>query len=233
MKRCKCTREQPACVAGKELFAVQQQVATHPQAYYQAYLAYHDHLEGCRQGDLKICKALTSWRIEHRQQGQWVPYFNTPEMVPLRAWLKAQHAWRYAQIEAGQPQDHLTGYYHLPQRVVQQEHTQATVSQRAPKKNSAQDEERTAASSRAMSMLIALVIGSAQPLLTPLDRLLVQRKVIGLLLTAQGTQVSEIDIHLIDSLIDEAIRLREVLKRSTTTALLQAPANRSSWTTMH
>ncbi len=242
---CGCTRQQPVCARGTELFRVLQLIAaqlqTLPAGTQQAIAAqtlsahawdaYRAHVEGWREGDLKVRRVDAAWIVEQRQQDSWHVLFGVAEGESfVRAWLKERGYWRYAQLDAPHVRDQATGYYH--RRTMPAEQTSATsvhppsLSGLSVTPGRTVQEQQHAPQQRPMllleadqkrnihvALLIALLIGQRQAL-TPLERLRVQRVVVEYLLLRSDTLLVQAnDLNTIDRLIDEALALRVQLMR--------------------
>jgi hypothetical protein len=121
---CGCTPQQPACDEGHALFDAYVRAgrdlhlsrgSAREQAwdnYYTHRIAYHDHLHGWRQGDVRVRIEGEDWIVERHDLEDWVLSFTMSVPAILHACLRAQGLWRYAQLEEDQTRDRLTGYYH-------------------------------------------------------------------------------------------------------------------------
>jgi hypothetical protein len=214
---CGCTSRQPVCEIGQALFAafigarhdlyvargdMREQAWEH---YFVARINYHDHLHGWRQGDARVRIEDESWLVERHELEGWVLSFAMSVPAFLQATLKEQGLWRYAQLEPGLPRDPLTGYYHQRTSLHKIVHTPPStgfpptsllqahrwrylcyLQEVHPLLMAALRQEHDA------KRRIALLVRSLRPhegeKLTPLARLHLQRRVLGVLgtLAAQG-----------------------------------------------
>jgi hypothetical protein len=214
---CGCTAQDAVCPVGQALFAAyigagrDLHVAggnTREQAwdrYHMARINYQDHLHGWRQGDARVRIEDESWLVERHELEGWVLSFAMSVPAFLQATLKEQGLWRYAQLEPGLPRDPLTGYYH--QRAYRLERIMPSTSATSFSATSLQAHRYrslcylqevhpllTVALRREhdVKRRIALLVRCLRPReggrLTPLARLQLQRRVLGVLgtLAAQG-----------------------------------------------
>jgi hypothetical protein len=236
---CGCTMHHPMCAVGVELFttfvwfqqqwhaAPAEQQEKHWEDVSSARGAYIDHVQGWRQGDVRVRQQKGSWRLERRQREQWTFQFGMTGEETLRAWLKAQGFWRYAQIDIGETQDRLTGYYH--QRTSRagddSENNAATTKplwqdgqRNAPshaQKGDPPFEDHLSAEvdqTTEMALLIAVLVGRFSHPLTLVDRLSLQRKAVSWLVSRGVQQIGADERHTIAVLIEKAIALREMLE---------------------
>ena len=232
---CGCTMHHPMCAVGVELFttfvwfqqqwhaAPGEQQEKHWEDVSSARSAYIDHVQGWRQGDVRVRQEKGTWRLERRHREQWAFQFGMTGEETLRAWLKAQGFWRYAQIDIREPQDRLTGYYH--QRASRVESSLGNAA--AITKPLWQDGQRDAPShaqkgdppfedhgdqATEMALLIAVLVGRFSHPLTLVDRLSIQRKAVSWLVSRGVQQVGAGERHTIAVLIEKAMALREMLE---------------------
>jgi len=241
--QCGCTLEHPGCASGEALFAALIQAQHHLntasredreeqwETFYQARIAYFDHVQGWRQGDLRVRNQGGTWLVEQHQQDQWPLQFGTTNEAELRAWLK-QGFWRYAQLDGMQLRDHLTGYYHqrpLPaslsdsSREETRPMAQPVVGRYQSNVRSATDLLKEVAKPKLdlktqVALLIAVQIGHASRLLTPIEHLALQRKAIDLLLSSGEQRIEAEDVTWIQAVMEEAARLCEIFKDAQDTA---------------
>lgn len=226
---CGCRVQYPRCVPGKKLFAALVQSQAQFQAasgkdrdilwedVAAAHRAYDDHLHGWRQGDMRVRRSENeTWRLERRQGGQWIFQCGMTTGEALRAKLREQGFWRYAQIDPGMPQDHLTGYYH--QRTTLTRHLRDTLEHIPPLTeplwHEVQGKEFTQQWRIALSfeerltelaLLIAVLVGRHPQPLTPVERLHIQRRAVHWLLSHGIEHVEAPDLRTIALLIEKAI----------------------------
>ncbi len=231
---CGCTMHHPMCAVGVERFAAlvrsQQQLKRVPgeeqekhwEDVSSARSAYIDHVQGWRQGDVRVRQEKGTWRLERRQREQWAFQFGMTGEKTLRAWLKAQGFWRYAQIDGGESQDRLTGYYHQRASRADRglENTAATTKplwqdgQRdAPSHAQKGDWSADVDQTTEMVLLIAMLVGRFSHPLTLVDRLSIQRKAVSWLASRGQHQIGAGERNTIAVLIEKAMALREMLER--------------------
>jgi hypothetical protein len=236
---CTLTLYHPQCAIGGELFATidQSQQAfqtasgerreTAWEALAQARIAYTDHVHGWRQGDMRIRQEGGRWRLERRHQEQWIFQVSMTGEETLRVWLKGHRFWRYAQIDGGEPQDRLTGYYHQRNAPASQIRIDGVntpfptgpgeqeMQRHVPQSAHAEVDQKTE-----MALLIAVLVGRFARPLTVVDRLSLQRKAVHWLLSRGGMQQIEAgEWHVIDLLIEQAIAIRKQLDAARNTTL--------------
>lgn len=228
---CGCTLQHSQCALGEELFTaiLQLQQAFHAtsgeqrdtawEALSQARIAYSDHMHGWRQGDVRIRQDGGRWLLERRHQEQWTFQLSIAVEETLRVWLKGHRFWRYAQIDGGEPQDRVTGYYHQRNGRVRQtrldglntsfttgllpQETRRHVPPLMPQAKVDQKAE--------LALLIALLVGRSPRQLTVVDRLYIQRKAVNWLVSSGIQPIEAGDRQAIDIFIEKAIAIRDLL----------------------
>lgn len=248
--RCGCTIQYPCCARGEELFTAL--VQSHHRlntasredreeqwdAFYQARIAYLDHMQGRRQGDLSVRYQGGTWLVEQRHQEQWPLQFSTTNDAELQIWLK-QSFWRYAQLDGDEYRDRLTGYYHrrpspahpsdssaeqtrpLARLVVGQQKGDALPYPQVATDPSKEVERPMLELRTQVALVIAVQVGHAPQPLTPLDYLSLQRKAVDVLLSSNVQRIEAEDLTWIQIVIDEAVRLRETLGNAESTTFPQ------------
>ena len=220
MKSCGCTHARPApgCVQGAELYAAwiraeHVRQGSEEQWAHEAEHAYLNHVEGRRPGELLVRRDCDGWSVEWRLGSQWVFQFGTTDEVWLRAWLKEQGYWRYAQVERGDVQDRLTGFYRVRVTIAAPPVSTAGPTMPLPvlrrsgeETFDAQQEVEINLKTRLAMLIAGLLAGSAAPLGAS-ERLQVQRQAIAFLLQQGTPSVGPAEVHLIDALMAEAQRV--------------------------
>ncbi len=227
-----CTAERPhaACLEGCHLFAAFIR-AKHAlsssaagenqqerwQAYSRAQQAYLSHIAGWQEGDLRIRQEATTWLIEVYQQGVWSSHDIATQEGPLQAWLLEQGYRRYAPLESG-PEESLAGYYrHLARgnttRILSLQETPH--SPVLPQSSTRQAAGSLDVKTRVAILLALLVERLAHPP-TLVDRLYLQRQAVNILLSHGIERIEREHLRMIDALVDEVERVRDMLERQQT-----------------
>ncbi len=227
---CGCTSQQPACNAGRTLFAAFIRAGSdlqfsHGDArerawdhYYQAQIAYQDHLHGWRQGDVRVRIEGEDWVVERHELQGWVLSYVMSVPALLYATLRAQGLWHYAQLGQDQPRDTLTGYYHqrrafpsgyittthLPH--VPLHHWRYLTFQQQIEPLLMQMVHRESDIRQMISHLVVhlLPVTRVGQWLTPLEHLHVQRRILGALM-ASGVDITQLTLPVLTRTINEAV----------------------------
>jgi len=81
--------------------------------YSLSRLAYIDHLNGWKDGDVKIQRRAGFGMVFTRFCGQWIFQFGTKNDVLLVDWLRNRGYQLLVQVKNTRPRDQLLGYYRM------------------------------------------------------------------------------------------------------------------------
>jgi len=231
--KCRCTMTVPQCNLGHLLFteliqvqglwstAFEEKKKEMWQRYIQAHHAYRRHIEGWHDNDIRVERVMGGWEIKHLD-GKPLLYFRAAEEAHLQQWFVEQGFSRYAMLGENELQDQYTGYYRKP-------HSPATAHAKRNAQALRGSEQPGAAlpSTRAedipsnmvlptivdpkmrIAMLITTLVNRFSRPLTLVDRLLVQRRAVDLLLHYGVQSVGPREIQIIDGVIEEALHMKE------------------------
>ncbi|GCE15079.1 hypothetical protein [Tengunoibacter tsumagoiensis] len=226
---CGCTQQRPSptCEPGKKLFIRAVEVlpgkdgrTSTPEdderweVYTHAYLAYHDHVRGWSEGDVKVQRGMGEWMISLRSYGRWIFHFGTQDASFIYEWLQVKGYQQFVG-QGEQARDRLSGFY--------RKHTKPSLLLREPIARGGEQPAKLAEQERApgvsshidlktlVTILIALLVAHIAHTPTVVERLLVQRRAANLL-RVHGIHVGLSDEQVIQELIEEVVRQNERIR---------------------